>query len=105
MQLLRPALHDLMDRMPGHEVLVPVERASRCVDGVLDVEKLVVRRAGSALYVDIHVQADARTPLDAAHVISGKVKRAIQAAVPRVQGVLVHMEPYEGTDTAGTDTA
>ncbi|MDF1503729.1 cation diffusion facilitator family transporter [Roseisolibacter sp. H3M3-2] len=95
-QLLRPALHDLMDRMPGEEVTAPVERAARGVAGVLDVEKLVVRRAGTALHVDIHVQADPRTPLDAAHVISGMVKGAIRAAVPRVHGVLVHMEPYEG---------
>jgi cation diffusion facilitator family transporter len=95
-QLLRPALHDLMDRMPDRAVLVPVERAARSVDGVLDVEKLVVRRAGTFLHVDIHVQADRHTPLDAAHVISGKVKGAIRRAVPRVHGVLVHMEPYEG---------
>ena len=104
-QLLRPALHDLMDRMPGEEVLGPVARAARGVDGVLDVEKLVVRRAGTALHVDIHVQADGATPLDAAHVIAGKVKTAIRAAVPRVHGVLVHMEPYEGPGTASADTA
>ena len=100
-QLLRPALHDLMDRMPDREVLLPVERAARGVDGVLDIEKLVVRRAGTALHVDIHVQADPSTPLDAAHIISGKVKGAIRTAVPRVQGVLVHMEPYEGPGAAG----
>lgn len=93
--LLRPALHELMDRMPGHDVLGPVEWAARGVEGVLDVEKLVVRRAGAHLFVDIHVQADRATSLDAAHVISGKVKGAIRRAVPQVAGVLVHMEPYE----------
>ncbi|MGZ8413054.1 MAG: cation diffusion facilitator family transporter [Gemmatirosa sp.] len=103
-QLLRPALHDLMDRMPDRAVLVPVERAARSVEGVLDVEKLVVRRSGTFLHVDIHVQADRHTPLDAAHVISGMVKSAIRRAVPRVHGVLVHMEPYEA-DTAGSGTA
>jgi divalent metal cation (Fe/Co/Zn/Cd) transporter len=33
--------------------------------------------------------------LQAAHVISGKVKGAIRAATPQVLGVLVHMEPHE----------
>ena len=94
-RLLRPALHDLMDRMPGPEVTGAVERAARGVDGVLDVEKLHVRRHGPALYVDIHVQADGATPLDAAHVLGGRVKGAVRRAVPAVQGVLVHMEPYE----------
>jgi cation diffusion facilitator family transporter len=94
-RLLIPALHDLMDRMPGPDLVGAVEAAARGEPGVLDVEKLHVRRHGAALYVDIHVHADAATPLDAAHVISGRVKGAIRRAVPAVHGVLVHMEPYE----------
>jgi divalent metal cation (Fe/Co/Zn/Cd) transporter len=64
------------------------------VDGVLGVEKLVVRKAGMHYFVDIHVQAAPATPLDAAHIISGQVKGAIREAVPAVHGVLVHMEPF-----------
>lgn len=100
-RLLRPALHDLMDRMPGSAVVGAVERAARGVDGVLDVEKLHVRRHGVALYVDIHVQADGAASLEAAHVIGGKVKGAVRRAVPAVAGVLVHMEPYEASAARG----
>ena len=94
-ELFRPALNDLMDRMPAGEVVAPVRRAAEAVPGVLAVEKLIVRRAGTHLLVDIHVQADPATRLDAAHVLSGMVKSAIREGVPRVSGVLVHMEPYE----------
>lgn len=94
-QLLRPALHDLMDRMPDGTVVGAVERAARAVDGVLDIEKLNVRRAGTVYHVDIHVQAAPKTPLDEAHVLSGMVKSAIRRENPGVDGVLVHMEPYE----------
>jgi cation diffusion facilitator family transporter len=94
-ELLRPAMHDLMDRMPGEDVVEPVRRAAQSVDGVLAIEKLIVRRAGTHLLVDIHVQADPATRLDAAHVLGGMVKSAIRGAIPRVSGVLVHMEPYE----------
>jgi cation diffusion facilitator family transporter len=94
-QLLRPALHDLMDRMPGTDVVAPVERAARAVPGVMHVEKLVVRKAGMHYFVDIHVQADPATSLHDAHALSGAVKWAIRAALPAVHGVLVHMEPYE----------
>ncbi len=94
--LLRPALHDLMDRMPDGSVVGAVERAARAVDGVLDVEKLNVRRAGTVYHVDIHVQAAPKTPLDEAHVLGGMVKGAIRREVPAVDGVLVHMEPFEG---------
>jgi cation diffusion facilitator family transporter len=98
--LFRPALHDLMDRMPGTDVVAPVANAARGVDGVLAVEKLVVRKAGMQYFVDIHVQADPATSLHDAHVISGCVKGAIRHAVPAVAGVLVHMEPYEGAVAA-----
>jgi divalent metal cation (Fe/Co/Zn/Cd) transporter len=40
------------------------------------------------------VQADPKLPLDEAHVLSGRVKSAIRRAVPAVQYVLVHMEPF-----------
>jgi cation diffusion facilitator family transporter len=92
--MLRPTLQDLMDRMPGPEVVEPIRRAAESVDGVLATEKLAVRRAGIAYRVTIHVQADPKLPLDAAHVLGGRVKSAIRTAVPGVKYVLVHMEPF-----------
>jgi cation diffusion facilitator family transporter len=94
--MLRPALHDLMDRMPGPEVIEPVRRAAEQVPGVLATEKLAVRRSGMGYRVTLHVQTDPDMPLRDAHVLSGKVKGAIRAAVPQVQYVLVHLEPFEG---------
>ena len=94
-RMLRPALHDLMDRMPGPEVVEPVRRAAAGVQGVLATEKLAVRRSGMGYRVTIHVQAEPAMPLREAHVLSGKVKGAIRAALPQVQSVLVHMEPFE----------
>ena len=95
-RMLQPALHELMDRMPGDEVVEPVRRAAEGVPGVLRTEKLAVRRSGMACFVDIHVQADPNLSLSDAHVLSGKVKGAIRSAVPRVQSVLIHMEPFVG---------
>ena len=93
--MVRSALHDLMDRMPGPDVVEPVRQAAAGVPGVRAVEKLAVRRTGTTYQVSIHAQADAGTRLDDAHVLSGMVKSAIRAAVPRVDAVLVHMEPYD----------
>ena len=93
--MLRPTLGDLMDRMPGPEVVGPVRRAAESVDGVRATEKLAIRRSGTAFRVTIHVQADPTLTLEAAHVLGGRVKSAIRAAMPAVQYVLVHMEPFE----------
>jgi cation diffusion facilitator family transporter len=93
--LMRPALHDLMDKMPGVEIIAAVRAAAENVPNVRAVEKLSARKAGLVYYVDIHVQADPSMSLHDAHQVSGAVKSAIRAHVPRVSGVLVHMEPYE----------
>jgi cation diffusion facilitator family transporter len=93
--MLRPALHDLMDRMPGPEVVGPVRAAAESVEGVLATEKLAVRKSGMGYRVTIHVQTDPDLSLRDAHVMSGKVKTAIRAAMPLVQYVLVHMEPFD----------
>ncbi len=94
--LLRPAVQDLMDRAPDPDVVERVRLAALAIPDVLAVEKLKVRRAGTGLYVDVHVQSDPTLSLRDAHIVSGKVKSAIRDAVVRVHGVLVHMEPFEG---------
>lgn len=94
-RMLRPAVHDLMDRTPAEGVVRRVASAAASTDGVRAVEKLRVRRAGLGYYVDIHVQAEPTMSLSEAHILSGRVKGAIRSAVPAVSGVLVHMEPYE----------
>jgi cation diffusion facilitator family transporter len=95
--LIRPPLHDLMDRMPGIEIIEPVRLAASTVPSVLAVEKLSARKAGMVYYVDIHVQANPTMSLRDAHELSGAVKSAIRQRVPNVAGVLVHMEPFEPT--------
>lgn len=94
-QVMRPALQELMDRAPAEDLLARVERAARSVTGVLATEKLKMRRAGTAYYVDLHVQADPTLSLHEAHILSGMVKSAIRREVPEVSGALIHMEPFE----------
>ena len=93
--LLRPAIDDLMDRVPDGPVVELISNAATSVDGVLAIEKLKVRKLGTDYYVDLHVQADPSISLFDAHILSGKVKAAIRTAVPSVSGASIHMEPFE----------
>ena len=94
-RLLRPAIGDLMDKSPGAHLLERIGEAARATTDVRHIEKLKVRKAGLQYYVDLHVQADPALSLHDAHILSGRVKTAIRAAVPQVAGVLIHMEPHE----------
>jgi cation diffusion facilitator family transporter len=92
--MIRAAIHDLMDRMPGHDIVDPIRAAALGVAGVSAIEKLHVRKAGMAYRVTLHVQTDGAMSLDAAHALGGRVKGAICARSPQVSYVLVHMEPH-----------
>ncbi|MBX9856159.1 MAG: cation diffusion facilitator family transporter [Gemmatimonadaceae bacterium] len=98
--MLRRALHELMDRAPEPAVLSCISEAALGTSGVLAIEKLKVRKTGTAYYVDIHVQADPSMTLHEAHILSGRVKGAIRGRLPAAAGVLIHMEPYEPEFTA-----
>jgi cation diffusion facilitator family transporter len=93
--ILKPALQELMDRSPNEELLREVDAAAHSIDGVMATEKLRARKSGTRFLLEMHVQADPALSLHDAHILSGKVKRAILTAVPSVQYVLVHMEPFE----------
>lgn len=94
-RVLRPAIAGLMDRSAEPGMRARIHEIAASVADVRAVEKVIVRRAGMDYFADLHVQADPSLSLHAAHIISGKVKSAIRAAMPNVRGVLVHMEPFE----------
>ena len=94
-KMLRPAVNDLMDRLPEVHVVETIANAATSVSDVRAIEKLKVRKVGLQYAVDLHVQADPDMSLHDAHIVSGKVKGAIRTAMPAVDDVLIHMEPYE----------
>jgi cation diffusion facilitator family transporter len=94
-RFLMIAVHELMDRVPSEAVIEQIVAAAHSVPGVLATEKERVRKFGIDYLVDLHVQADPDLSLHDAHVLSGKVKAAIRAAVPAAAEVLIHMEPFE----------
>lgn len=99
-RFLMTAVHELMDRLPSEGIMEQIVAAAHSVPGVLATEKERVRKFGVDYLVDLHVQADPGMSLYDAHVLSGKVKAAIQAAVPAAVEVLIHMEPYEAAAPA-----
>jgi non-canonical purine NTP pyrophosphatase (RdgB/HAM1 family) len=59
---------------------------------VVSFHKLRSRRAGSARYIDLHVQFAPGTTLERAHAIAHQLQDAIRARI-RGADVLVHLEP------------
>src|SRR3954453_21969907 len=92
-RLLKPALHEIMDTAPRGPIVEVVQRAACAVSGVVEVEKCFLRKMGLSYYADLHVGVKGDISVRAGHDIAHQVKRAIQAAEPRIADVLVHIEP------------
>lgn len=73
-----------------------IDRAARGVDGVLDVSRVRVRRAGNHHFVDVTISVPRTHTFDQVHAVSDNVEKRIQARIP--SDVVVHMEPqaHEG---------
>ncbi len=98
--LFRSAASDLMDRAPDPAVIAKIHTAAESIPGVSKVEKILARKSGLGLLVDMHVHANPEMSLFAAHELSGAVKHRVIAQVPIVLNVLIHMEPDSPERTA-----
>jgi cation diffusion facilitator family transporter len=93
LMLLKAAVNELMDAAPPADYLGALRASAAAVPGVLEIEKLHVRKYGMGYLVDMHVVVDGQITVEAGHRIGHAVKEALMAGTLRVQDVLVHIEP------------
>ena len=67
--------------------------APHLVEGVIAIEKAMVRRSGGGYRVVLHVEADRKMTLERAHVLGGRVRSTLRESADIVD-VVVHMEPH-----------
>ena len=92
-RLLRPALFEIMDTAPRGQIVDIVRGAARAVPGVVEIEKLLIRKMGLSFYADLHVKVNGAISVREGHHIAHAVKHAIQDSDRRIADVLVHIEP------------
>jgi cation diffusion facilitator family transporter len=93
-RLLRPTLQELMDAEPAGDVTGQARAIALGVAGVRGVEKCLARKMGYGYWLDMHVEVDSHLTVAEAHNLAHDVKDAIRAALPRVNEVSIHIEPF-----------
>jgi cation diffusion facilitator family transporter len=89
-QLGRRTLDALLDAAPTglqREIALALER----MEGVLDVERVRVRRAGNRHFVDATVSVARTASLEQVHTLSDAIEKRVGEIVP--SDVMVHVEP------------
>ncbi|RME82074.1 MAG: cation transporter [Planctomycetota bacterium] len=94
--LFRAALDEILDASPPKEILAQIRSLAEQVEGVMEIEKLRVRKAGPSYIVDIHVQVDGNLTVSQGHFIGHQVKSALCTSHLPIIDVHLHVEPFEG---------
>jgi len=86
------AFDALMDRQADPDMIEGIAAIAGHFEGVHGFHDLKTRRAGSRVFVNLHIELDGGQTLDEAHAIGAALRRAIIAAYPRAD-VLIHKDP------------
>src|SRR4030081_2440943 len=89
-ELGRRTLDALLDAAP-QGLQQEIAKTVACMDGVLDVDRVRVRRAGNRHFVDATVSVARTASLDQVHALSDAIEKRIGEIVPA--DVMVHAEP------------
>ena len=92
-KILRPALGEIMDEDLYEEENDEIRKLAQKVEGVLAVERCIVRKSGMLYFVDMHAVVKGNLTVAEGHAISHLIKDRVRELKPEVADVLVHIEP------------
>ncbi|XP_030451715.2 metal tolerance protein 2 isoform X1 [Syzygium oleosum] len=84
---------ELVDAAIPAEELDPIKETILKVQGVKGCHRLRGRRAGSSLYLDVHIEVDPFVSVSAAHGVGETVRHQIHESHPEVTEVFIHIDP------------
>lgn len=93
--IMRPALGEIMDENMYDDVIAKIREKSLQVEGVIETEKCYVRKAGMKYHVDLHIIVDAHMSVRDGHTVAHNLKDYLQAQMPELDQILIHVEPHE----------
>lgn len=92
--IFRPALGEILDENLHHEVVGKIRDIARTVPGVIDTEKLHVRKSGMKYLVDLHLTVNGDISVTQGHDIAHALKDKVQREMREIADVLIHVEPH-----------
>lgn len=91
--IFRPALGELLDEHFYDDMVIQIREIALTVDGIIDTEKCLVRKAGMSYHVDLHAVVKGTITVKEGHDIAHELKRKLKEVIPQLADVLIHVEP------------
>lgn len=90
------AVLSLMDASVDPELEREVAQIIADVPGVRGVEKIHSRRSGPFYFVEGHVDVRPQMDVERSHALAHRAAETVREKRPRIEGVVLHIEPYRG---------
>ncbi|MDP8299213.1 MAG: cation diffusion facilitator family transporter [Candidatus Tantalella remota] len=87
------AYDELMDAAPPEELRDRIRAVILGTEGVEEVKKIMVRKAGIELLMEITIGVDAGKTVKEGHDVTERIKKNMFREIPEARDVLVHVEP------------
>ncbi|MBU0570883.1 MAG: cation diffusion facilitator family transporter [Candidatus Omnitrophica bacterium] len=93
MEAFHAAYDDLMDAAAPESLNLRIKEVIRNCKGVDEIRKVMVRKSGIELFVEVTIGVDGRMTVEDGHRITMCIRRDIFKSIPRVRETIVHVEP------------
>lgn len=87
------AVLSLMDASVNPELEEKIKRRVSEANGVRNVEKVLLRRAGPFYFLDGHLRVPPSMEVVRGHEIAHRAQRTVREEFPQIEGIMFHIEP------------
>ncbi|MEE1351056.1 MAG: cation diffusion facilitator family transporter [Clostridia bacterium] len=88
------SVNRLVDRACTDEEIEKIKACITEIDGVMRIDKLMTRRFGSKIYVDLEIAEDGDISLNEAHRIAEAVHDNIENKIENIKHCMIHVNPF-----------
>ena len=93
--IFRDAVNKMVDQSADEETEAALRACAVAHPGVMGVDRLMTRKFGNRMYVEMEISVDGSMSLTAAHAIAEEVHSEIERQFPRVKHIMIHVNPAE----------
>ena len=100
-EIFRDAINKMVDQSVDEETENTLRACALAHPGVLGIDRLMTRKFGNRIYVEMEIAVDGSLPLTDAHGIAENVHNDIERQFPKVKHIMIHVNPAEETGKEG----
>ena len=92
-EIFRDAVNKMVDQSVDEETEAALRSCALGKEGVLGIDRMMTRKFGSRVYVEMEISVDGSMSLTDAHAIAENVHNEIEKQFPKVKHIMIHVNP------------